>query len=278
MEQQRIHVTRSAALLLILAAAFQMVWIVAPASAAAPKRIQNKGVLVYCTDISFPPLEFYDPKTNQPAGIDVDLGTALAADLGVKAEFKNISFDGLIPAVQAGQCDAIISGLFDKPARREVLDFVDYAHVGNSLIVRSDSKENFNSLADLSGKTVVTETGSTLEEDLTKTNDGLKQAGKPLIKIVALPKMSDAYQQLTTKMADILYSSTVQEAYFNTQTPGQVKLASPQTGALDTGVATVKADKELHEALAASLKKLQANGEYDKILKKWNCEAIALKP
>lgn len=253
-------------------------WLASPATAAAPKRILDKGVLVYCVDISFPPLEFYDPKSNQPVGFDVDLGKALAADIGVKAEFKNISFDGLIPAVQAGQCDAIISGLFDKPARREVLDFANYALLGSSIIVRADSNEHFNSLADLSGKTAVTETGTTLEEELNKTNDSLKQAGKPPIKVVALPKMSDAVQQLTAKMADAIYTSTVQEAYFDVESPGQVKIASPQQSALYIGVATVKADKELHDAFAASLKKLQSNGEYDKIVKTWHCEAIAYKP
>src|SRR5204863_2238614 len=128
--------------------------------------------------ISFPPLEFFDPKTNEPSGLDIDLGKALAAELGVKAEFKNISFDGLIPAIQAGQCDAIISGLFDKPTRREVLDFANYAFLGNSLIVKADSNLHFDSLADLSGKAVATESGSTLEEDLTHANDDLKKAGK----------------------------------------------------------------------------------------------------
>jgi ABC-type amino acid transport substrate-binding protein len=79
-------------------------------------------------------------------------------------------------------------------------------------------------------------------------------------------------------MADAIYTSTVQEAYFEVQSPGQVKIASPQQSALYIGVATVKADKELHDALADSLKKVQSNGEYDKIVKTWHCEGIAYKP
>src|SRR5262249_54040992 len=108
-------------------AIFALGCMTAGAATTAPKRIADKGTITYCMDISFPPLESYDPQTNKPVGFDVDLGAALASEMGVKSDFKNITFDGLIPAIQAGQCDAIISGLFDKPKRREVLDFVDYA-------------------------------------------------------------------------------------------------------------------------------------------------------
>jgi polar amino acid transport system substrate-binding protein len=162
----------------------------ASADTAAPKAIADKGVITYCTDISFPPLEFYDQKTNEPAGFDIDLGKAVAEEMGVKAEFKNISFDGLIPAVQAGQCDAIISGLFDKPNRREVLDFVNYAYLGNSVIVKADSNLSFNSLEELSGKTAATETGTQLEQDLVAANEKITKDGKPPIKWTACEEWS----------------------------------------------------------------------------------------
>jgi len=229
-------------------------------------------------DISFPPLEFYDPASNTPAGFDVDLGTAVAAKLGVKAAFKNISFDGLIPALQAGQCDAIISGLFDKPKRREVLDFVDYAYLGNSVIVKSDSALHVDSLAGLSGRPTAVETGSQLEQDLQNANEELAKAGKPAMKIVALPKASAAFQQLITGMVEAYYSSTVQAAYYNKQNPGQVKLASPQTTALYIGIATVKSDGEFHAAIDAAFKNLLANGEYERIVKKWELESVASHP
>ena len=79
----------------------------AMATTPAPTRIAAKGVIVYCSDLSYPPLEYFDAQTNQPVGFDVEFGQALAAEMGVKADYKNITFDGLIPAIQAGQCDAI---------------------------------------------------------------------------------------------------------------------------------------------------------------------------
>jgi polar amino acid transport system substrate-binding protein len=249
-----------------------------PAHAATPERIAENGKIVFCTDISFPPFEYYDPQTNEPAGFDIDIGKALAAEMGVKSEHKNIAFDGLIPALQAGQCDAILSGLFDKPARREVLDFVNYAYVGNAVIVKAGSPLKFEALTDASGKAVAVESGSTLEQDLVDANAKLKESGKPPIKIVALPKASAAFQQLMTGMVDIYYGSTVQEAYFNSQNTGQVKLASPQTSAFYVGVGTLKKDADLHDAIAAAFKAIQASGEYDKIVKAWKFDEMAYKP
>ena len=62
-----------------LASAFALAVAFAAASAEAavtpPKSIADKGTIVYCSDLSFPPLEYFDPKTNQPAGFEVDLAT-----------------------------------------------------------------------------------------------------------------------------------------------------------------------------------------------------------
>jgi polar amino acid transport system substrate-binding protein len=273
-----IRTHRAAIAAIAAAAVISLLTLPVQAGTPAPERIAKNGKIVFCTDISFPPFEYFDPQTNEPAGFDIDIGKALAAEMGVKSEHKNIAFDGLIPALQAGQCDAILSGLFDKPARREVLDFVNYAYVGNAVIVKADSPLKFDALTDVSGKAVAVESGSTLEQDLVDANTKLAASGKAPIKIVALPKASDAFQQLTTGMVDIYYGSTIQEAYFNSQNAGQVKLASPQTSAFYTGVGTLKKDTDLHDTLAAAFKAIQASGEYDKIVKAWKFDAMAYKP
>lgn len=250
----------------------------AQAKTQLPSRIADKGTLTFCSDISFPPFEFYDATTNEPTGFDVDLGKALGNEFGIKVEFKNIGFDGLIPALQAGQCDAILSGLFDKPARREVLNLVDYANVGNSLIVKSDSTLKIDKLTDLSGRSIAVEGGSSLEQDLTQANEEIAKTGKPPIKIAALPKANDGFQQLMTGLAEGYYGSTAQEAYFNSINAGSVKLASPQTSTFLTGIGVLKADTELTEAMTAAFKTIQRDSDYDKVIKKWGFESMAQKP
>lgn len=249
----------------------------ANAMVAAPDRYKEKGKIVFCTELAFAPWEYINPETLQPEGFDIDIAAALTKQMGLAAEHNNIAFDGLIPALQAGQCDAIISGLYDKPERRKVVDFVNYVFSGNSLIVRGDSSLSFENLEGLSGHKVSVASGSTLEENLVKANEALKAAGKTPIDIVTLQSGTDAFQQLTAGLAEVYYGSTDQAGYFNTQKPGLVKLAGPQIGALPNGIATLHKDKDLHEAINAAFDAIKASGEYEAILKKWSFDAMHIK-
>lgn len=249
----------------------------AKAQVQAPKRIADKGTLVFCTDLSYPPWEQVDPKTMEPAGIDIDIAAAVAKQMGVKSSHKNITFDGLIPALQAGQCDAIISTMIDKPARREVVDFVDYTNQGNCVITLSTSPLYFNAMTDLSGKKVAVQSSTVAEEDLNKVNATLKGEGKPEMKIIALPNNVDAIQQLNAGLVDAYYGVPEQAHYLNEQKPNSVKIASPTMGARPAGIATLKKDQDLHEAIAAAYEAIRKSGEYDKIFTDAGVQSLELK-
>ena len=246
-------------------------------SISVPEKIKNAGQIVYCTDVGFPPWEMLDPATQQPTGFDIDLGAAVAKAMGLKSEHKNIGFDGLIPALQAGQCDAIISGFYDKPERRKVVDFANYAKTGSSLIFKANSSLAVKTIADMSGKKVAVGIGTAGEGTLTETNEALKKAGKPEIIVVAVPTSAEAFQQLAAGLVDAYLGSTDQAAYYNKQKPGSVKLGGEALISFPTGIATLQKDKELHAAFEAALKQIRANGEYDKVLKAWDFEALALR-
>ncbi|MDE3074641.1 MAG: amino acid ABC transporter substrate-binding protein [Chloroflexota bacterium] len=72
------------------------------------ERVQQAGVLRVALDASFPPLESVAPD-GRIQGIDPHVASAVAGQLGVRAQFLNISSDGLKAAVLAGQADAIVS-------------------------------------------------------------------------------------------------------------------------------------------------------------------------
>jgi polar amino acid transport system substrate-binding protein len=247
------------------------------AAVEPPQRIKDAGKIVFCTELAFPPWEMLDPKTQEPIGFDVDFAAAVAGEMSVKSEHKNIAFDGLIPALQAGQCDAIISGLYDKPKRREVVDFVNYAFTGNSIFVKTSSDINVKSFAELSGKKVSVGVGTGPEADLKAANDELKAAGKPEIQIVSMPSTADAIQQLVAGLVDAYAGSTDQGGYFDQQQPGQIRLASPQVSALPVGIATLHKDKDLHEAFASAVANVRQSGKYAELLKKWGLEGVALQ-
>ena len=249
---------------------------IANAGVNAPSSIKSKGSILFCTELAYPPWEMINAETNEPDGFDVEIAAAIASGMGVSSEHKDISFDGLIPALQAGQCDAIISGLANRPARREVVDFVDYAIAGNSLLTKAGSSARYNSLEDLSGLKVSVAVGSYLEDELKTANEKIAEAGKEKMKIVSLTSGTDAFQQLVAGLADVYLGSTDQAGYFNKQKPGLVRIASPQLLTLTVGIATLHKDKDLHNAIKASFDAMIKSGEYQKILDNWGFEAMTI--
>src|SRR5690348_3842448 len=72
-------------------------------------RIQASGVLRVGTDATYPPFESIE--NGQYVGYDMDLARALAAGLGVRAEFVNLSLDGQYDALAQDKVDVLISAL-----------------------------------------------------------------------------------------------------------------------------------------------------------------------
>src|SRR5207247_2531968 len=130
-------------------------------SIQAPASVKSAGKLVFCSDITYPPEESYKAGTTTPEGSDIDIGTYIAGKMGVKARFDNTGFDGIIAALLAKKCDAIISGMNDTPERRKQVAFVDYLKVGQSFMVKSGNPENITGIPSLAGNAASVETGTT---------------------------------------------------------------------------------------------------------------------
>lgn len=242
-----------------------------PASA-----VGQAGSIRYCSDISAPPLEFYR-NGQQPTGSDVDLGNAIASELGLKPVWVNTAFAGIIPALQAGHCDAILSQLFDKPSRRKVVNFVDYMNSSEAVLVRKGNPNHITGIAGLCGLHVAAETGTTVTDYLTQQSKSCTAHGKKPIAVQTFLRDSDALNQLGLRHVDA-YGTTVETAgYDMSKTPGQFQIAGPPFGQIATGIATVKKNVALDHAIAKAFAALQRNGTYAKIMTKWNLKPDILK-
>ena len=248
---------------------------VAATPAVAPPAIQTAGKIVFCSDISSPPIEFMDANS-QPTGSDIALGNAIAAQLGLQATWSNIPFSGLIPALQAGNCDAIMSQLFDKPARREVINLVDYMNSSQSILVASGNPKHVQTLDDLSGLKVAVEDGTTIQTILTTQNDTFKKANKPLIDIVVFPKDTDALQQLQIGQVDAYGTTLETAAYYIGKTPNTFEVAGKPFGQILTGIGVVKTNTALTDAIQTAFNAVKANGTYLQILTQFGIQGDAL--
>jgi len=256
----------------ILAATVVAALLAAGSSGAAPRAAAAQS-LVFCSDITYPPEEFY--KGTTAVGSDIDIGAEVARRLGAKAQFSNTGFTGIIAALLAKKCDAIISGMNDTPARRKQVAFVDYISVGQSLMVKKGNPKGIKTLADLSGKTVSVEVGTTNKLFLDAQNKALAKQGKPTIKVVTFPADTDAANALKTGRVDAYFGDSPVVAYYIARDPSFAFGGSP-INPIPVGIALRKGDSRI-PAVRKAIAGMYSDGTMTKILKKWKMEAFALK-
>ena len=150
--------------------------VVAASAVAAPAR-HAAGTLTFCTDATYPPEEFY--QGTKLVGSDIDIGTEIAKRLGLTAKFQNTGFDGIIAALLAKKCDAIISGMNDTAERRKQVAFVDYLSVGQSLMVKKGNPKKIKTLdRACPGKSVSVEVGTTNKQFLDADEQAAEEEGQ----------------------------------------------------------------------------------------------------
>jgi polar amino acid transport system substrate-binding protein len=117
--------------------------------------------LVVGMELAYPPFEMVD-KAGNPSGVSVDLAHALGEYLHRPVVIQNIRFDGLIPELNIGRIDLIISSMTATPERAEAVDFSDpYLKTGLCLLVRANSDIQTIQDADKPGHTVAVKKGTT---------------------------------------------------------------------------------------------------------------------
>jgi len=263
--------------LIVAAAAAAVALATAVAAAAAiapPPSIASAGRIAFCSDLGYPPMESL--QGSRPVGADIDIGSAIGKSMGVKTQFRNVGFDGIIAALLTKKCDAIISGMTDTAQRRKQVDFTDYLIVGMSLMVKKGNPHHITGLASLPGRRVAVQLGTTEKDALTALNKRLsKQHRKPVV-IKLFNKDSDAAAALFTGKVDAYFSDDPPVGYYVKKSGGKFEVAADKIQAAPYGVATRKHDP-LGAATRKGIAQLYANGTMKSILAKWGLSAFALK-
>ena len=245
------------------------------ASITAPAAIKSAGSLAYCSDITYPPEEFY--QGTKPVGSDIEIGAEIARRMGVKAQFDNTGFDGIIPALLGKKCDLIISGMNDTPERRKQVAFVDYIKVGQSFMVKKGNPESITGIASLAGKSASVEVGTTNKDYLDQQSKKLKAQGKKGIDVVTFPKDTDAANALKTGKVDAYFGDAPVVAYYIEKDPSSFTFGGSPINPIPVGIAIRKSDTDLQAAVKQAVDAMYADGSMAKILKKWQLSAAALK-
>jgi polar amino acid transport system substrate-binding protein len=244
-------------------------------AAEVPQSIQSKGTLTVASDATYAPMEFIATNGHTVVGVDADLAQAIGGVLGLKLKVVNATFDTIIPGLQSGKYDLGMSAFTDTKARQKVVDFVTYFSAGTSFYVKASGGPNIQTLADLCGKTVSVENGTTEQTDATAQNAKCTKAGKPGVKVSAFPDQNSANLAIASGRAQVGMADSPVAAYIVKQSKGQFKLSGRAYGTAPYGIAIPKGNGMAKPVLDA-VKLLMKNGTYKSILAKWGAQGGAI--
>ena len=227
--------------------------------------IKQKGEIVMLTNAAFPPFEYIDGST--PVGVDVDVATAIAADLGVTLKVVDMDFDGVIAALTSGKGDFVAAGMSITEERKQSVDFsVEYVTSSQYMILPEGS--NLATMEDLQGKVIGVQLGTTgdfLIDDAINLEDGeLFGSGAELIQYkTAL----EAAQNLINGKIDAVVIDQYPAMAIAEKNAGVLRVSGEAIAEAESyAIAVAKGNTELLEAINNTLKKLIAEGKVNQFL------------
>ena len=242
-------------------------------AAEVPAKFKGKTLTV-AADATYAPNEFIGSDGHTVEGMDADLAQAIGQQLGVKVDVKNATFDSIIPGLAAGKYDLGMSSFTDTKEREKTVDFVTYFSAGTSFYTKAQGGVNVGSLADLCGKTVAVEKGTTQQTDAQAQSK--KCGSKGAVKVLTFPDQNGANLAISSGRAQVGMADSPVAAYQVKKSGGQFKLVGQPYGTAPYGIAIPK-NSGLAKPILDAVKALIANGDYDKIMKKWGIQSGEIK-
>lgn len=221
-----------------------------PSTPASPLRV---GM-----ELAYPPFEGKDAAGN-PSGVGVDLAKALGDHLNRPVEIENIAWDGLIPSLQSGKVDVVISSMTITPKRAETVTFSDpYAKAYLAFLVNSSAPVTTAADLDSPDRTIAVKKGTTGEVfvrgQLTKARvTALSSENAAVTEVVQGKADAFIYDQLT------IYRQSLQNEGKTTM------VAIHDQQAEEWGAAVKKDNSELRDQINEFLKGYRARGGFTEL-------------
>ena len=254
-----------------------------PSSVTSPVQI--------ATDATYPPNESIDTASGNIIGWDVDFGKNICTVMGLTCNFNNVTFKDIIPQLTATTPRYQFSlSSFTPTSDREAkgIDFISYYKAGEAWVVSSSGGVSIKTAADMCGKTVAVETGTTEESDawgymgqnvggapISGDKDNCKDAGKQKITVLSFDKQTDANTALVSGRAQVMWLDQPVAEYQVKQNPSKMKVSGTPCSVSPYGIALPK-NSPLEAAMQDAVKYLIDNGYYKTVLGKWGVQSGAI--
>jgi polar amino acid transport system substrate-binding protein len=234
------------------------------------QKVWDKGVFVMGLDDSFPPMGFRD-EANEIVGYDIDLAAEVAARLGVELVSQPIDWAAKEQELNTGNIDCIWNGFTMTAEREEMLNFT-LPYLDNAQVVIVRGGEGINSLADLAGKNIGLQAGSSAADAL----DSAADFKASLNQVVEFKDNLTAFMDLEIGGVDGVVVDIVVGSY-SIRTSGKNFIVLDE--ALSTekyGIGFRKNDSALRNKVQETLEAMAADGTVAAIATKWFGQDISV--
>ena len=226
---------------------------------------QEQEVLTVAMELAYPPFETKDEQGN-PSGVSVDFMKDFGEYIGKEIRIENISFDGLIPSLQTGKADMVMSSMTITEERKETVDFSEpYANALLAVLTNKDSQ--ITSVDDLNqeGKKVAVKTGST---GYLYAQEHLKNA-----EIIALQDESACVMEVSQGKADgFIYDQLTIYRNWQNNLDTTNAVFIPFQDVEPWGIAVKKGNTELLDQLNEFIETYREDGGFEELTEKYLSE------
>lgn len=241
---------------LVLATVFCVSLISCGTSPKTVDDIKSSGKLVIATSPDFPPFEYLEG--NEVVGIEIDILKLLANELGVELVIEQMTFDSVLPGVQAGKYDLGVSGITVDADREKNTAFTDPYFLASQAIVVMEGSE-ITCKADLTGKKIAVQTGTTAE----------KYCQDNGYEVLSYESNNDSCSALTAGKVDAWVVDNEVAIAMSAETNGQTKVLDEAMTSEPYAFAMLKGSDELASALSEYINKWVADGTIAGIFEKY---------
>lgn len=226
----------------------------------------SKDKIVIGLDDEYKPMGFKDEK-NEIVGFDVDLAKEAAKRLETKVEFKAIDWNSKEAELKSGRIDIIWNGLDITPERKANMLFSDpYMDNRQIVFVRKGDDQGITSEADLAGKKVGTQAGSTAETYI----DGNEALKGSFAEFKTYGDYVSAFMDLSNGRIDALICDEIVGRYNIKDRADDYEALNVQVGPItEFGIAFRKDDTELRDKVQKTFDAMVADGTASKISEQW---------
>jgi polar amino acid transport system substrate-binding protein len=236
----------------------------APTEAAAAPALPDLGgkAITVAVENAYPPFNSIDEATNKPVGWDYDTVTEICKRLNCVADFKQAAWDGIFPAMQAGEYDMLADGVTYTEERAKIVDFsTPYVTIGQVLLIRSDQ-----SIPDL--EAFKADSSVLVGTQIGTTNEMVAKANFPADRVKSFEEFGGAVSALLSNDIDAVVIDTVSAVGFISANPGKLKIGPTLTS--DEQLAFVfPPGSPLVADVNAALESMQADGTLEALNNKW---------